>query len=631
MPSETKLSRYVVVHDDGATAFLWSTRSGRTVEIPSASWHSLTTGNALPKMGHLLDRLKQACILVPDEEDEKAIVLEENAKAAEDDTELDLVMLPSANCPLGCNLPHFGGYCGQTHIKDSLGDESSLQVIELVSRSIKPQHKALRITWFGAEPLLALPRMRDMAPAFMRVAMARGLSYISTLVTGGTLFSHAVAKECLQNLGIQSVSITLDGASATHDKRRPTKGGLPTFARIIDNLGNIIEDPTLEPLRISIRCNVDLRNVDAPSELISFLAGKRWQRRVDLYFAAVHPWGTHTNESALSGAGFASLEMQWHRQQIEAGFSPALLPLRKPIVCRVVSPSRLVSGHDGKLHRCTESPLTAVNAQRDDLGRADSWRQISDVPTWSWQADLMQNAFPCSDCAYLPCCGGACPLSWRSGSDVPCPPFKYNGPERLALFRSKIRNAWAPMESKHPKSILGLMASLAVLSAESTQVAELDEQLRRMRLVSSYEEMRDQAHALEHSGSNMWADWRQQKLEKAARFSSAAYIYYRLGDLEHVAIATERALAFLKPVAMAGEPDVRMAQIQLLLNLLAAQYKVQHRFDRSLAEALGNYLAGKSALRIGIAIVPRLSCVESRSELADALRRSLRSITGEVA
>lgn len=626
---QAKLSRYVVAHDDGNTAFLWSTRSGRTVEIPSVSWQRFTAGVAPPQIGSLADRLKRAGILVPDGEDEKAVVLTENADAVRDDTELDLVLLPSANCPLGCNLTKFGGYCGQTHIRESLRDEGSQHVVEFVVRSIKPQHRTLRITWFGAEPLLALSRMREMTPALMRAAKERGLSYISTLVTGGTLLSRAVARECLQMLGIRSVSVTLDGVSAAHDERRPTKGGHPTFERIIRNLDTIIEDLSLDPLRISLRCNVDTRNADAPSQLINLLVSKDWHRRVDIYFAPVHPWGEHTNDSALSGARFAKLEIQWHRQQIAAGFSPVLIPPRKPIVCRVVSPSRLVAAHDGKLHRCTESPLTPVNAESDDLGDAKSWGEASEVPTWPWHDDLERGAFPCSDCVYLPCCGGTCPLSWRSGSDIPCPPFKYNGPERLALLRAKIMQTPAPStESHHPRSILGVMASIAASGAESSRVSELDAELRAKRSVSSDEEMLCNAQALERPGQSSWTDWRQQKLEKAARISSAAYLYYRIGDLERVAVATEQAITCLHPIRMSGEPDVRMAQVQLLLNLLAAQYKVQHQFDRMLAEALRSYLDGKSALRMGIVIIPRLSSSESHSEMANALRESLLSIAG---
>jgi uncharacterized protein len=110
----------------------------------------------------------------------------------------------------------------------------------------------------------------------------------------------------------------------------------------------------------------------------------------------------------LSGPRFAELEIRWLRALIEAGFRATLLPRRQPIVCRVVSSSRIVVGHDAEVHRCTESPLTPINLRRDSFGHVNRWAGVDQVPTWSWHEDLAKETYPCSDCVYLPTCGGAC-------------------------------------------------------------------------------------------------------------------------------------------------------------------------------------------------------------------------------
>src|SRR5215475_7605398 len=101
MSDALKVSFYAIAHDDGKAVRIWSTRSGRTIEIPENAWNALKRGEIDRLSSLLVRRLRAAQILVPAGEDERELILAENSCCAQFDRELDVVLLPSANCPLG--------------------------------------------------------------------------------------------------------------------------------------------------------------------------------------------------------------------------------------------------------------------------------------------------------------------------------------------------------------------------------------------------------------------------------------------------------------------------------------------------------------------------------------------------
>lgn len=630
--SSLTLSRYLVYCEEDGASTLWSTRTGRMVDITRDELDLLRAADARSLAPHLVERLRAARMLVPEESDELSEVLAENEEWARNDADIDLVLVPSSDCPLGCNLAEFGGYCGQSHTKNKMAEDVADDVVALVRRSCRRHHQNLKVTWFGGEPLLALGRMRHLSRSLRDTAEDLDLVYRSALVTGGTLFTEVVARECHLALGIGAVSITLDGLAEQHDTRRGTKGGRGSFDRIVRNLDEIIAQPDLDRLAIAVRCNIDRRNIAKAGELIGFIAARGWQKRIDLYPAPVHPWGTAARQDAiLSAREFAALELEWHQALRDAGFRSRPMPRRKPLVCRVVSTSRVVVGHDGSVHRCTESPLTPINDKRDNLGAVSGWDTLDAIPTWSWHEDLAAGRYPCSRCEYLPICGGACPMSWRTASDVPCPPFKHNGVDRLrrhnAVTAKFMNPAAAPLQHS-PYSIFGMWIGMTPDPHAVAMVEALDREMSSLRREVPSQRCKEVADRLVRQAPSHSTDGRAQRLEIAARLATAAYLYYRCGSMEGIAGATERIVEVLHFAAKAGVLDPRLAQVQALLNLIGAEFKLYSAIDVSLAESLADYLAGRHSLRIAGAYLRRLDADDFPRQIVEGLARDLEEILG---
>jgi uncharacterized protein len=428
-------SRYVVASPalslDGAAGVtvVFSTRSQRAVVMARSLWQAVEERRFSDLPAAVRDELADADVLVPEGTDELALVLAESRRAAAASTTLYECLQPSAACNLGC------GYCGQAHRRRTLDAEAQAAIAARVDKKLASErYRLLRIGWFGAEPLAGLDTIRSLTAQLRKTAARHRCAYDAHMVTNGFSLSPAVADELVDGLGVSEVEITLDGPPETHDRRRATKAGRPTFDRILKNLIYLAGRAPRE-VRVVVRCNVDRSNAADVPALIELLARHELGSRVDLYFAPIHDWSNGADEAALDAAEYAHEEIEWLAHAARRGFRPALLPAAKPVVCMAVNPHAELIDPYGQVFNCSEAPLVPA------YGHPNSYAlETLDGPRSSPAAerlahfwdDVADGRFGCSRCPMLPVCGGACPKQWHEGR-APCPSAKKNLGERLML------------------------------------------------------------------------------------------------------------------------------------------------------------------------------------------------------
>ncbi len=81
--------------------------------------------------------------------------------------------------------------------------------------------------------------------------------------------------EFLRASAIREIQVTLDGVGETHDRRRPLKGGQPTFDRVVSGIDAALESG----LPVNLRVVLDRQNIDALPELARFAVQKGWTAR----------------------------------------------------------------------------------------------------------------------------------------------------------------------------------------------------------------------------------------------------------------------------------------------------------------------------------------------------------------
>lgn len=431
-----KLSRYCVVSPsfvdektDSLKRVIFVTRTATVRIVDEVVWLLLQAGRFEELPREILLELASLELLVPDDENELTTLLQRNDAAAQDDDNLYLVVQPTAWCQLGC------GYCGQEHTPKLMSEEDQQRFVERTRAKLAAKrYRTIELSWFGAEPLAGLKVMRSLTPSLLQLAAEFKVAYLGKVVTNGLALSDSVATELVKNLAIGSIEVTLDGTAEYHDARRHTKVGEATFDRIYANVLRLAKRDDLK-VNLTIRCNVDRRNYEGVSPLIRMLAAEGLQTRISFYVAPIHSWGNDAHQESLSNQEFAEWELRWFAEMIECGFSPSVVPKRRPIVCFAVSPdAELVDAH-GDLFNCTEVSYVPKYGKPNlysigslKTGETPGKRAL----LGDFNARIARGDYQCHNCQMLPVCGGRCPKLWQEGM-VPCPTPKFNIETRLLL------------------------------------------------------------------------------------------------------------------------------------------------------------------------------------------------------
>jgi uncharacterized protein len=414
-------------------AILFSTRTAKSHVLKAQYLEHLDAGRFDELPEEVFDALVQAEAIVPAHENELQVVLNRARSAVEDSRTLNYVIMPSSQCQLGCD------YCGQAHSKSYMKVDIYDQIEARARKMIDlTQHNELHVGWFGAEPLTGLAHIRKVSQRLMALAAELGIAYSAHMVTNGLSLKQAVFEELYQEYKISRFEVTLDGDAESHDNRRHTKAGEKTFDLILKNLVDVAHSPVYagKGYLLTIRCNVDSRNIDRVVPLIKLLASKGLSDKVRFYTAPVYSWGNDAHLLSLEKAAYGEREIDFMLAQLQYGFKVVPLPSLSPIVCIAVSKDAEVIDSQGQIYNCTEIPLVPLYESADYLlGNVRKQPEVSlqERAFHDWPGEIESNkALWCSTCRMLPVCGGGCPKAWREGNP-PCPPAKSNIEDRLAL------------------------------------------------------------------------------------------------------------------------------------------------------------------------------------------------------
>ncbi|MGC9293038.1 MAG: radical SAM protein [Acidobacteriaceae bacterium] len=334
---------------------------------------------------------------------------------------LELVLLVSEECNFRCV------YCSQSFRRGTMTPEVRAGIRALVQARAK-KLQALRIAWFGGEPLLGWEAIAELAPFFQQIARENDVSFQSDITSNGYLLT-ADKSRALLDWGVREFQVTLDGTVADHDQHRPLKEGGGTFHRILENLLALQAHPG--EYLATIRVNFDNTNVDNLTPLIEtvrehFGGDPRFQVR----FHPVGKWGGPQDDQLdVCGTRDVVRHLAALRKQARsAGTSaervaPYLAPIGKN-VCFAARPYSFVVGADGKLMKCTEvldtEPANIVGQLHPD-GRLE----LDEDAFGKWTRPYYKEDEGCSRCFFLPVCQGViCPLPRVVGGDRPCPTHK---------------------------------------------------------------------------------------------------------------------------------------------------------------------------------------------------------------
>lgn len=376
-----------------------------------------------------------------------------------DETHLQLVIAPTLGCNFACD------YCYQGLDKKhgKMTEETRQKVVDFID-SHQGKLQSVEIHWYGGEPLNDRKSIYALSDQIIEYCVGRGLRYYASMVTNGYQLTGDVAEE-LEKRGLTWAQVTIDGAKSIHDTRRILLSGRGTYDRIISNLKEIVARTNL---KISLRCNVDNRNIDEAYALVDDLAKQGFSNsNVTIYFAPVQTMTeecSSINEFVENKYSYARKELALMRYAAEKGLLKFDVPGVFNSICVGVKQNGWVIDPSGNFQKCFDT------VQREDLRVGDldqSKDEMAENPyLMMWRSWTPFQLPTCRGCKLLPSCGGSCAYKFlhrdkTEGDDtqLPCPSIKFSLAERLfevAIDRQLVsRDDWDDEHSRTTMEMMG--------------------------------------------------------------------------------------------------------------------------------------------------------------------------------
>jgi len=425
-----KRSRYNIVvklSDGGALIFNSSTRTlARLSADELGQYDSFVSEKPTP----LSASLAADGFLVGSARNELTETKVKYLQAKRDSSLLLLTIAPTMACNLAC------GYCFQGLNKDL--DKASRdhpdEIIEFIKSKLEGVNK-ISVTWYGGEPLMAKENIYSTSDKIISLCDRYGIAYSSSIVTNGYFLDVKVAQQ-LWSRRVTSAQVTIDGLEKTHDKMRPLISGRGSYKKIIENIGNVLEQT---PLTVAMRVNVGRENVDECNELLDEMKRHGFDKRPNfqLYFspidAATEDSGTAFDVS-LSKEEFNKAVVKLTMRGIEMGLIPQIeAPGGFLGMCVAAHDNGFVITHRGDIHKCWET----AHDPRKRVGEIAKPEKIPDnLNKKIWDSWTPFDSDVCKACKILPMCGGHCGHRFiysGAGNDfaLPCPEWKWNTAEYI--------------------------------------------------------------------------------------------------------------------------------------------------------------------------------------------------------
>jgi uncharacterized protein len=230
----------------------------------------------------------------------------------------------------------------------ALDDDAAAAILAFCERQMTGRGATkLDLMLFGGEPTLYLRQCLNLLAGAAKIGLVH-----AGMISNATRLGPAAAI-ALEQAGLRSVQVTLDGDAPVHDRIRVTRGGRGTFEQIMRNLERVAARTSL---RFMLRVNLTGESMDSAWELVDRLATRLDPARFGIGFARVNDAGPEFADTIEMSAAQAHVIGKLYKHALDTGFRVGLPTLKPCIACGVVGGGTgSVVNADGTLYSCWES------------------------------------------------------------------------------------------------------------------------------------------------------------------------------------------------------------------------------------------------------------------------------------
>ena len=391
-----KLSRFLKIYpcpEQPGYSLLYSTKRSALIKLPEATLKAAQQGTLA---GADRDTLVRLGLLVPDPAAERLEMRDIFVNANKQRRMFNALVVLNLDCNLAC------GYCYEDNFRGNfyMSPETADLFVETTIRRQMEKGNAVRVGFYGGEPLLSVGLIKVIASRLSAAADRAGTAFSFSLVTNGTLLSRSLVRE-LTPLGLVSAKVTLDGPRETHDLSRPFVSGSGSFDAILDNVAQVCD-----LIRLNLGGNFTRENYQFFPPLMDLLAarGVTPDKVAKMQFSPVIKKSGEKGVGDFSSNCVCSYEpwlieagLHLREEILKRGYPAAKIQIS---ACTVEYESDLVVNYDGSLYKCPafmSHAALSIGTLKDGIS---DYHVSHNMDVWKKDG--------CLDCAYLPICFGGC-------------------------------------------------------------------------------------------------------------------------------------------------------------------------------------------------------------------------------
>lgn len=391
-----KQSKYNCILQDNTGMVIYNAATDQLVALTPQLANIFNEGKATPEKikaqhAELYDHLLQKGIFVCDDADETEAYIRKREEYERSSGEYTITINPTLACNMSC------WYCYESHKNmPAMSADVKQSVLLLIDKLLADNKlKKLNLSFFGGEPLLYFDKVVvDIINHAKMQCKAFDAKLSIHFTTNAYLLTDSVLKQ-LEGLDV-SFQITIDGGKQVHDSVRKTKGGEPTYARIVEHIHQTLS----LGFPVGVRFNYTAKSIPSFIDVVKDFSHLPQEQKQLVNFTFQRVW--QDNEGDAS-------QVEQQVEHIERVFEQAGLFVNNAksyIVpyCYADGVNTAVVNYNGDLFKCTARDF-APKSKEGTLAADGTLRWNERLRK---RMSIRHGSDTCLQCRIYPICHGGC-------------------------------------------------------------------------------------------------------------------------------------------------------------------------------------------------------------------------------
>lgn len=391
-----KQSKYNCILQDNTGMVIYNAATDQLVALTPQLANIFNEGKAAPEKikaqhAELYDHLLQKGIFVCDDADETEAYIRKREEYERSSGEYTITLNPTLACNMSC------WYCYESHKNmPAMSADVKQSVLLLIDKLLADNKlKKLNLSFFGGEPLLYFDKVVvDIINHAKMQCKAFDAKLSIHFTTNAYLLTDNVLKQ-LEGLDV-SFQITIDGGKQVHDSVRKTKGGEPTYARIVEHIHQTLS----HGFPVGVRFNYTTKSIPSFIDVVKDFSHLQQEQKQLVNFTFQRVWQDNEGDADQVGQQVEHIERAFEQAGLFVNNAKSyIVPY-----CYADGVNTAVVNYNGDLFKCTARDF-APKSKEGTLAADGTLRWNERLRK---RMSIRHGSDTCLQCRIYPICHGGC-------------------------------------------------------------------------------------------------------------------------------------------------------------------------------------------------------------------------------